>query len=139
MKRENGLTLVELIIALTLFTVLAGSVFYAFGSELRLWRKIAEKCQREQVANLAAERICHDIRAASEILAASASEELQLRVGSENISYRLVNYKIRRQKGSSIAYLTNEREVEKLIFSYSSGNLVEVTVGDFCSRVEIRN
>jgi len=139
MKRKNGFTLVELIISLTLFTVLVGGVFYAFGSELRLWRKIADKCQREQVANLVAERICHDIRAASAILTSSGSEEIDLRVGSENISYRLVDYKIRRKKGSSIAYLTNEREVDKLAFSYPVSDRVEMIMGKFSCHVALRN
>jgi len=135
---RKGFTLVELIIALTLFSALLSGVLYAFGEGLRTWRKIAQVGERQQVKNLVAERICREVRAAKEVTTLG-SEEVTLKMGSEIISYRLVNGKVRRKKGNSVAYLTNEGEIEKLWFSNLTKGMVEITVGDFSSCVSIRN
>lgn len=136
---KKGFTLVELVISLSLMVMIIGITTFAFGQAIRTWRKVAWKSECLQVANLVMERICRDIRAASEISQASSSKELILKIGSETVSYQLVNFKVQRQKGRSVAYLTNEREVENLFFSYPEKDLVEVGVGGFTTYASTRN
>lgn len=139
MRRRPGFTLVELVIAMSLLTILLGGLFFALGHGLRIWRKVAREVDRQQISNLVAERICRDIRAAGEILPSSSSEEVVLKIGSEVISYKLVNSKVRRKKGSSVAYLTSEKEVGALSFSFPAAVMVGISVGGFSTHVSIRN
>ena len=135
---QRGFTLVELIIAMSLMTALAGGALYAFGGGLRNWRKISSRAATLQIENITAERLCRDIRG-SAIMTSSTSEEISLKIGADVISYKLESGKVRKKKGSSSAYLTSENEIKKLAFSYPSANLACVTLDELSFIVGGRN
>ena len=137
--RKNGFTLVELIVSLTIFALLLGCMFYAFGVELRFWDKIVMKSEKQQIANIVITRMTQDIRSAAKILAGSNSDKLLLMVGSDTIEYSLTNDKVRRKKNNYSSYLTMEGDIEQLSFSYPTAKLVEINIDDYKTRIGLRN
>ena len=125
-------------VGLTLLTALVSGLFYSFGQGLRVWRKINERVAHLQIANIVAERICRDIRS-SAVLAGSNSAEVFLKIGGEGGSYKLVDSKIRRKKGSTTAYLTDDGEIKRLAFSYPAVGAVNVSIDDLSYLVSGRN
>ncbi len=136
---RKGFTLVELIVSLSLMMILAGGMFFALGQGLRGWRKIAGRAEELQIKNLAAERITGDIRFADQILAGSGSQEIILKINSDQISYKLVERKVRRKKGTVTAYLTCEDEVKNLSFSYPAADKVQIILDELAWKVGLRN
>jgi prepilin-type N-terminal cleavage/methylation domain-containing protein len=137
--RNRGFTLVELIVALSLFAMLLGGIFYAWGVELNFWKRAVASVEKQQVANMVLARIVRDIRNAGELLPASDDHQLLLKIGSDTIEYSLVNQKIRRKKNSYSAYLTSEGELKALSFAYPDARLVEIKVEGFTTRTALRN
>ena len=138
MKRK-GFTLVELIVSLTIFSLLLGSIFYALKIELGIWKRIVGSAEKQQIANMVLSRIVRDIRSAKELLPASTNQKLGLEIGSDTIEYDLLNHKIRRKKNNYSAYLTTQGELEELSFSYPKANLVEIKVEGFTTQTCLRN
>ncbi|KPJ66705.1 hypothetical protein AMJ44_08010 [candidate division WOR-1 bacterium DG_54_3] len=136
---RKGYTLVELIIALSLFATLLGGIFYAWGVELNFWKRAVASVEKQQIANMVLARIVSDIRNAEELLPASDDHRLLLKIGSDAIEYSLVGQKIRRKKNSYSAYLTSEGELKALSFSYPDARLVEIKVEGFMTRTALRN
>lgn len=138
MKRK-GFTLVELLISLTILTMLFGSMFYAFSVELDLWKRIVSASEKLHIANLVLARIVRDTRSASEILPASTHQQLVLKIGSDSIEYRVLNQKIRRKKNNYSAYLTDKGDLQTLSFSYPGTQEAEITLDGFKTRIFLRN
>lgn len=138
-KHKPGFTLVELLISLTILTMLFGGMFYALGVELNLWKRIVNTSEKQHIANLVLARIVRDTRSASEILPASNNQQLLLKIGSDSIEYRLLNQKIRRKKNNYSAYLTDKGDLQTLLFSYPATKEAEMTLDGFKTRVCLRN
>lgn len=125
---RRGFTLVEAIIALSLTVVIFAVIFGALGAGIRSWRLVVQKNALAQIETNLAERLTGDIRSASTVLSGATTQEVLLKVGSENVSYRLVDGKVRRRAGSWSVYLTSEGEIERLNFNYPEPGLVQVAV-----------
>ena len=136
---RRGFTLIELIISLSLMVMLTGSMFFALGQGMRGWRKAGCKISKLQIKNMLAERITGDLRFASQVLTGSGSQEMLLKVGPDQIGYKLVEGKVRREKGATSAYLTCEDEVKKLSFSYPSADQVQIVVDELTWKICLRN
>jgi prepilin-type N-terminal cleavage/methylation domain-containing protein len=131
---RRGFTLVEMVVALTLFTLLMNSLFYALSTGLRSWKKMSGQASARQVRLVVAERICADLREAA-LLPGSSSGEVVFRLDGDQISYQLSAGKVKRNS----AYLTSEDEVKRLAFSYPAGRLVTVRLDDLSFEVYARN
>jgi prepilin-type N-terminal cleavage/methylation domain-containing protein len=138
MKRK-GFTLVEMIVALSIFSMLLGGIFHVLGVEINLWERIVSAAEKQQIANMVLSRAVRDIRAAREILPSSGSQKLLLKVGDDTLEYSLVNGKIRRKKNNSSSYLTAENDLHFLSFSYPAYRIVEIEVEDLTTRAYLRN
>ena len=126
--RKPGFTLAEAIIALSLTALVLTVIFGALGAGLRSWRLVVKKNALAQIETNLIERMTIDIRSASSVLSQSTSREVFLQVGNENISYCLVDSKVRRRAGSWSAYLTSEEEITRLDFSYPGPGLVKIAL-----------
>ncbi len=138
MKRK-GLTLVELLISLTILSMLFGGMYYALGVELSLWKRIVSASEKQHIANLVLARVIRDTRSASEILPASNNQQLLLKIGTDSIQYRLLNQKIRRKKNNYSAYLTDKGDLQTLSFSYPTTKEAEIALDGFKTRAYLRN
>ncbi len=138
MKR-NGFTLVELLISLSIFTLLSGAMYYALGVELNLWKRIVGTSEKQQIANFVLTRVVRDARSASKILPASNNQKLLLKIGPDSIEYTLINQKIRRKKNAYSAYLTDKRDIQILSFSYPASKEVKIKIDEFETRASLRN
>ncbi|MFC1568090.1 type II secretion system protein J [Candidatus Margulisiibacteriota bacterium] len=137
--RTKGFTLVEMIVTLSIFAMLMGSVFHILDIELKLWDRLVSASEKQQVANLVLTRIVRDVRAAKEIGPASSNEELVLTIGADTIEYALVNKKVRRRKNGKTSYLTDADDLEPLSFSYPAYKIVGIKLGDNTTRAYLRN
>ena len=138
MKRK-AFTLVELIVSLTIFTLLLGIIFYTFGVELRFWEKIVANSEKQQITNMVITRMTRDIRSATKVLVGSNSDKLLLKIGSDTLEYSLTNNKVRRKKNNYSSYLTVVGDIEQLSFSYPSAKLIEFRVDDCATKIGLRN
>lgn len=131
---KRGFTLIELIVALTLTTLLLSGLFSALGSGVRSWKRISRQAAARQARLIVAERICADLREAA-LLSGSTSAEVVFRLGPDQVSYKLVDGKVKRNS----AYLTTEKEVEQLSFYYPGPRLVGVRLDGLSFEVFTRN
>jgi prepilin-type N-terminal cleavage/methylation domain-containing protein len=138
MKRK-GFTLVEMIVALSIFAMLLGGIFHVLGVELNLWEKIVSAAEKQQIANMVLTRIARDARSAKEVLPSSSSQKLLLKIGDDSLEYSLVNGKARRKKNNYSSYLTAENDLHFLSFSYPAYKIVEIEIEDLTTRVYLRN
>lgn len=136
---KRALTLVELLVSLTILTLFVGGAFYALSTELRFWQKLSAKALAIQRYNSLANRLVRDLRSANVLLPNSNQTTLSLQIGSDLISYSLVNNKIRRQKGTSSSYLTTENEIASFTFAYPSANLIQINLASQPFLVALRN
>ena len=138
MKRK-AFTLVELIVSLTIFSLLLGIMFYAFGVELRFWEKIVANSEKQQITNMVITRMSRDVRSAAKILSGSNSNKLLLKIGNDSLEYSLKNNKVRRKKNNYSAYLTVAGDIEQLSFSYPKAKLVEIKIDGYNTKIGLRN
>lgn len=139
MTQRRGFTLIELIIALALTATMLAAITFAFGQSLRTWKKVARESEKAQIENIVLERICRDLRAASAIQTNSSSREIDLKVGGETINYAWQDLKIKKKRGSSVTYLTSERDTDPLSFFYPSAGVVGVRIGEYSTQAALRN
>ena len=138
MKRR-GFTLVELIVSLTIFTILLSGMYYAFGTELSFLKRMLGSCENQQISNMVLSRMAQDIRSAEDILADSDETTLLLKDGDSTIEYSLKNQKVRRRKNNYSSYLTDKDDVKALSFSYPEQKLVRITIGEWETQASLRN
>jgi type II secretory pathway pseudopilin PulG len=70
----TGFTLIELIIIIALFSILAAAIFWTFVAGLRAWGSGRDRAYIRQDANLAIERMVRELSEASEINTAGSDE-----------------------------------------------------------------
>ncbi len=139
MRAKKGFTLVELILSLVILSMLFGTMYFALGTQLRLWQKIVSAAERQQVINAVLTRIVNDIRAAREILPGSDYQALSLKIGEDVVEYALIDQKVRRKKNGSSSYLTEREELPALSFSYPDIKRVKIEVDGLETGAALRN
>ena len=137
--RRTGFTLIELIVSLTIFAMILGSIFYVLGVELKYWKKFVACGEKQQIANMVLARIARDVRGASNIIPSSGSQVLLLSVGGETVEYSLVDKKVRRKKNASSSYLTDIGDIKTLSFLYPTSKSVEISLENITTSVGMRN
>lgn len=136
---RKGFTLIEMLISLAIFSLLLATVFSLFHADIKLWNKIASKSEKSQVLNFVLARLGHDIRSASQILPASSTGSLFLKAGPDILEYSLAGEKVRRKQNGTSSYLTYDKEISSLSFSYPSSREVAVELDGGNSTYALRN
>jgi len=138
-KTRPGFTLVELIIGLSVFALLMGTIFFTFGQEINLWDRLVSSVEGEQISTMVISKITNDIKSADQIMPGSDKNKLLLKIGADTVEYSLYKDKIRRKKNSSSSYLTDVGDLGTLVFSYLGNNLVKIKTDNLSSTVFSRN
>jgi len=129
MARRSGFTLIEVIAAAAISTVIVSAVFVSAFSIMRVWREIEQKSDSLGSARISLSRISAETRNSLSVTPASNEHILILNCGGDVISYDLYEGKVRRRVNASASYLTEAGRVASLKFSYPSARLVSVTIG----------
>lgn len=136
---RKAFTLVELLVAMSILTVLLGAMFYVFSGQIKFWRRTAAQAERYQVINSVLTRLALDVRAANEILPGSDQALLRLKAGTDIIEYSLSTAKVKRKLNSYSAYLTVEDEIAFLSFAYPDKNRAIIVTELISTEVGVRN
>ncbi len=131
---KRGFTLVEMLVAVTLLSLLLNGVFFSVSTALRSWQKISRQAAARQVRLIVGERLCADLRGAA-LLPASNSAEAVMQIGPDQVVYKLEAGKVKRNS----AYLTSAGEIGSLSFSYPGGRLVGVRLDGLTFEAAARN
>lgn len=123
MSKRRGFTLIEFLVAFSLFLGLMAVVLPNTVLTVRSWRKIISRAEREQVRLIVLDRLCREIRSAQTVTQALPNT-LTIFTASEEVSYSFVNGKVRRAKKGSTSYLTNEGEISRLRILLAGGQAI---------------
>ena len=124
MKKSKAFTLIELLIATAMISVISIALFYFTLSTTRLISRSSDFARSMQSVRFIAGRISSDIMQSSGASAGSGQSRLIL----DDISYEFLNDKVRREEGSDVTYLTIKGEIKGLNFSYPSSKLIGVEI-----------
>lgn len=124
MKKSKAFTLIELLIAASMISIISITLFYFTLSSIRLISRSEDLAKSMQSVRFIAGRISSDIAQSSG--AGTGSGQSRLNLGG--ISYEFRDGKVRREEGSDIYYLTTEGEIKGLKFSYPSSKLIKLEV-----------
>ena len=138
-RTVEGFTLVELLVAASLLTLVMMITTMALGAGLKDWRRKVTFCKREQLKQIIVSRMVLEMREAREILPISDQNKMVLQSGFDQIEYSLTNSKIKRRKNKYVAYLTDKNELESLSFVYQNSREVLVSLSAVTFEVRLRN
>ena len=138
MKKKTAFTLVELLIAISLGTILLAVSFWALSNTVRLYGKTSKDTARLQICSMVLDRIGEDAVSAKKVSSSSTQSLLILEYPDFILRYDYNNGKVRRRKGSSSAYLTDAGDVGSLSFDYS-GKLITIKCDKLESKAYCRN
>lgn len=124
MRRSKAFTLVELLVAMMLMSVVCVTLFYFVLSSIKLMNKSANIAASSQAVRFVAGRVSSDIIQS----AGPSSGSIASRLVIGGIAYEYRDGKVRVEKGSDVYYLTNEGEIKGLKFSYPSSKLVKIEI-----------
>jgi prepilin-type N-terminal cleavage/methylation domain-containing protein len=138
-RLKRGFTLVELIVSFAILSMLFAAMYFALGTQIKSWQRIVSAAERQQIANAVLSRIVNDIRAAREILPASNSQTLALRIENDVIEYSLFGEKVRRKKNGYSSYLTDKEGLGALSFSYPDVYRIGIRIDGQETGASLRN
>jgi len=120
--KKNGFTLVELLIATVLFSVLAAVISWTFLVGLRVWNSGSIRAELRQSANLSMERMVRELSAASVINTAKSDEvdfdaDLDGNGVAETIKFDVSNDDIL-ERTEDKASVTMARDVQAFTLGY---------------------
>jgi len=124
-----GFTLVELVISLSLISILAIPLAGLMYSSVRYEKRAFQKQENLMNAASSLDLICGEIKASKEISPSSKPSKLILIFDFYSVSYDLSADKVRRTKNTSVSYLNPDGTINKLSFSYPSANSVIISIG----------
>jgi prepilin-type N-terminal cleavage/methylation domain-containing protein len=123
-KRSKAFTLIEMLIATAMISVISITLFYFALSTTRLISRASDLAKSMQSVRFIACRISSDIMQSGG--AGIGSNPSKLIIG--NITYEFRDGKVRREEGSDVYYLTIEGEIKGLKFFYPSSKLIGVEI-----------
>jgi prepilin-type N-terminal cleavage/methylation domain-containing protein len=124
MKNSRAFTLIELLIAVAMVSMLTITIFYFAFSSIRLMSRAVDISTSGQAVRFIAGRISSDVMQSGG--AVTGSNSVKLMLGS--VTYEFVDNKLRREEGSDAYFLTVDGEIRDLKFSYPSSKLVKVEI-----------
>ncbi len=135
---RQGFTLIELIVALTLASMLFIAGMFSFLNYMKTYDRVSREAELAQVRQSVLLRMTREIRSADQILA-STPDRIQIKSDKSVISYYRYDNKIRRVENSYASYLTEPGQIKKLAFLYPAKGLVMITVDQDTTEVYCRN
>ncbi|OGC06570.1 hypothetical protein A2230_04615 [candidate division WOR-1 bacterium RIFOXYA2_FULL_36_21] len=135
--KKRGFTLLETIIAISLFSILLMAGTTILSSHIRSFRLVSEKTSSIQTIQIVAREITKDCRLSSNISVAYNTAVLAQK--GSTISYDIKDKKVRRRKDSYTAYLTDEGEIKILEFKLLAPKLLAFSVDGVTTEVFCRN
>ncbi|MCL2865997.1 MAG: prepilin-type N-terminal cleavage/methylation domain-containing protein [Lachnospiraceae bacterium] len=100
-KAKQGITLVEVIVAMALSAIIMAAVASLLPSILRIYDSANQIAERNTLLNNVANRMVGDMADARQII--PGEDTLTIRTGSEQIVYTMIGNRIERQMGSEVA------------------------------------
>jgi len=135
---RQGFTPLELVVALSLTSILMLSGLFLLSTYLRSYKRAGREAEGLQITQLITTRLVREIRSADR-LTEKFPNKITLKYGTSLISYDLKDGKLRRQIDSSSAYLTDTGEIKILSFSYPRPGLVKIKIDGTQTGVFCRN
>jgi prepilin-type N-terminal cleavage/methylation domain-containing protein len=124
MKKSTAFTLIELLIAVAMVSMLSITVFYFAFSSIRLMSRAVDLSGSGQTARFIAGRISSDVMQSGGAITGSNSGKLIL----GGVTYEFVDNKLKREEGNDAYFMTVDGEISNLKFSYPSSKLVGVEI-----------
>lgn len=90
-RGEGGFTLVELLVTMTIFLLVSGSLLSALESGMRTERRTSQRIDDEQALRLTLAQLTHDVRSADSLVPtdrATLADELDLVINGQHIQWR---------------------------------------------------
>ena len=137
MKR-SGFTLIEILIALTLASLVFLAGFLMLSTFLKTYNKLSFDVDLLQIRQYVLTQMTREVRSADSIKNSTAAI-LVIKNGTSTIQYELTAGKVRRKKDASSAYLTEAGQVKKLAFSYPTTGMVIIALDDLSTGAFCRN
>jgi prepilin-type N-terminal cleavage/methylation domain-containing protein len=128
-KSTEGFSLIELLLALTLSTILMLSFSYAISTALALWQTHSRDSARLMDAAFVLNQISREVWQARAISSASSANRLILDSVTDSLFYDFYQGMVRRSKdGKAASPLTDKNRILGLSFNYPSSKRVWITV-----------
>jgi prepilin-type N-terminal cleavage/methylation domain-containing protein len=125
--KKRGFTLIEMIVALSLAVLVLSAAFYTLSLNLKTWEKVLKNVEGLQVASMVLERVGRDIRSADRIIEVK-DRSLTIELEGQKVLYDFKDFKVRRKKGKTSAYLTDQGDLTDLSFLRTAGRLIRITL-----------
>lgn len=138
MRKRNGFTLIEMLVALGLCTILLFSLIYIFNFTLKLMGNQQQKSLNTSTGLIILSQISKDIRNSDSLTIDPKTNALHLTINSQEAVYAYQNKKIAKIKAKSTQYLSEEDQISRLKFSQNN-NLISVELGQLMANVYKRN
>lgn len=136
--KNRGFTLLELVVALSLTSLLLLSGIFMLSIYLRTYKRAGGEVENLQITQLILTRMVREIRSADRLIE-KLPDKITFKYGDFLLSYDLKDGKVRRKIGGSSAYLTDAGEVKSLSFSYPLPGLVKIKLDKAPTGVFCRN
>lgn len=124
MKHPRGFTLIELLITTAMISVVSIAIFLFAFSSIKMISRTSDILRSDQSVRSVAAKISSDIEQSAGAL--SGSDPSTLVIG--NITFQFMNYKVKREEGSDVYYLTDDGDIKGLKFSYPSSKLITIEI-----------
>lgn len=132
---EDGYTLVELLLSLTITALLVASIYGCFFSGMRSWQKGAARMDHQQNGRIAMDRIIRELRYAGQVEVLENGAGIRYR-GAGGKSYQLGRagpageelVLIHRPEGGAPTETKIALEITALSFTVDEGNRVTVSL-----------
>lgn len=135
--KKHGFTLLEIVITLSLSSIILMAGIFLFSSIFRTYKVEAKKAEELQIQQMVLKEIVKDARCADKL--ALEGQKLVLTFKDFILSYEIKDKKIKRQKGGASAYLTENNEVPSLNFTMVKPGLLKIKTNLFETGVFCRN
>lgn len=135
---KKGFTLIELIISLTIFSLVLSSSFLFLGTRLNTYKKEKNILNQYQLEQRVFNLIAKDLKKSIELDIISSSEA-KITLKNQEVIYGIKDQKIKRKTGKNNAYLTMPGEINNLAFKALSPQLIELGVGGLKQTICLRN
>jgi len=124
MKRSRAFSLVELLVAVALACTISVSLFYFSNLSVKLISATYANAKHIQIVRYVSSRIFRDIAESNGAATGSSSSVLII----NNISYELLDKKVRRKEDAYVSNLTDTGEIISMKFFYPSSKFIGIEI-----------
>ena len=135
---KKGFTLIEMIVVLSLFSVIMLSGSQLLSSFLRASKIIEKNAERLQINQSIIVRLTKEIRNAEQIISCT-SEKLILANKTDIFEYGMKNNTPYRSKNGNLQYLCEKGDLISVSFAEAQKGYINLTVNEYETGVFCRN